>query len=521
MNSNLKKSVGIAIVAFTLAVCVVAAWFFFSKPAIKGPRLPGLVAQWSGDGRGKDAAGRLNAMVPKGVAYSPANAGRGFNLNGGTNRIIVPNAPELNFGAGQDFSIEAWIKPLPPPPYLRDDIMSIVDKRNAPDLTRSLGYELCLWGGKLQFHLSDSINGNGTCWGPRSGHDLRDGKFHHVAVTVIRNSPDGGKMYVDGQVILTFDPTDVPGDLSNDQPLRIGNHSDPAYQCFFHGIIGQASLYKRALTTGEIQTIYRKGGGVLPASATETATPDNTRPRPPAPAIPHPPGLVALWSGENNGLDSAGQNDAELTDITFADVQVGRAFSFNGASSTIKIPASPALDLGAGKGFTIMAWIKPSDVNGLHPFLQWSDNAALNLWIGIRPFENGVLRGDVGEKERNHFVCSQTNVLVNGVFQHIAFTYDKTSGIGTLYVNGVVVAERQLGAQLVARTKGDIWISQRDDLPGNWSTDRMFSGLMDEIELYNRALSTEEIQSVCKAENRGEPLAEPARSSGWFEDWMR
>ncbi len=45
MNSNLKKNVAIAIIALTVIACLAAAWFYFSKPAIKGPRLPGLVAQ--------------------------------------------------------------------------------------------------------------------------------------------------------------------------------------------------------------------------------------------------------------------------------------------------------------------------------------------------------------------------------------------------------------------------------------------------------------------------------------------
>src|SRR5262249_20457275 len=157
--------------------------------------LPGLVAHWSGDERGKDSVGGLDAEVPQGIAYVPANVGLGFELqNGDTNRIIVPNARSLNFGPGQDFSIETWVKALRSPTNFAD-IMSIVDKRDAPDLTRCLGYELRLWGGKPHLGMSDSTNGNGALWGPLTGHDLRDGKFHHVAATVIRNSSDGGKMY--------------------------------------------------------------------------------------------------------------------------------------------------------------------------------------------------------------------------------------------------------------------------------------------------------------------------------------
>jgi hypothetical protein len=42
----------------------------------------------------------------------------------------VSNGPALNFGAGQDFSIEAWIKPLSSGTYY--GVMDIVDKRYSP-----------------------------------------------------------------------------------------------------------------------------------------------------------------------------------------------------------------------------------------------------------------------------------------------------------------------------------------------------------------------------------------------------
>ncbi len=191
----------------------------------------------------------------------------------------------------------------------------------------------------------------------------------------------------------------------------------------------------------------------------------------------HPPGLVALWSGEGDGNDSVGGNTAMLTDISFEEGKVGQAFSFNGVSSCIKIAASRSLDVGAGDSFTIMAWIKPSDVQGLHPIIQWSDNNPLNLWIGIRPYENGVLRGDITDTEGNHFLVSHPGVLVSGIFQHIAFTYDKAGGVGTLYVNGVIVARRNLGSQLVANTRGDLWINQIDRTSGQLVNRPGFRGL--------------------------------------------
>ncbi|HUB86942.1 MAG TPA: protein kinase [Verrucomicrobiae bacterium] len=231
-----------------------------------------------------------------------------------------------------------------------------------------------------------------------------------------------------------------------------------------------------------------------------------------------PSGLVALWSGEGDGTDSVGGNNAILTDISFVDGEVGQAFSFNGTTSCIRIPASPSLDIGLGDGFTIMAWIKPSDVEGLHPLFLWLDNGIwwdnTQLWIGARPDENGIIRVNV--PNGTTWLISQEGVLKSGVFQHIAMTYDKASGMSMLYVNGVVVAQRQLNRQVDANTKGDLWLSHRDDRPGNTTTGRMFSGLMDEIALYNRALSQEEIQEICKEQNHGEPLNLPTPSTGWY-----
>jgi len=234
----------------------------------------------------------------------------------------------------------------------------------------------------------------------------------------------------------------------------------------------------------------------------------------------HPPGLVALWSGEGGGIDSVGGNTAILTDISFAEGKVGQAFSFNGESSSIRIPASPALDIGAGDGFTITAWIMPADVNGYHPLFSWMDGVPVNASICFNSTQSGALMICITDGEGNRFLVSNQGTLARDVFQHIAVTYDKSSGIGTWYLNGVVVAQRHLSGQ-VNSTKGDFWISHRDTNQGNWSSNRSFVGLMDEIALYNRALSAAEIQSLCSAENHGEPLSSPTPSTGWYESWMR
>ena len=243
------------------------------KVTVTGPfpgrNLPGLVALWTGDNGGKDLAGTHAPSVSPGITYIEAKTGEGFYFNGGANQILVASSPDLNFGPGQDFSIETWIEPSSPPPQMTDDILPIVDKRDTPSNFRCHGYVLCLFHGRVSFRMSDDINGNGGEW-DAEGPDLFDGKFHQVAVTVVRNSTDGGKLYVDGQLVSTFDPTQESGDLSTRQPLNIGGNTCPGYYAYFHGLIDHAAIYNRALSSNEIKSLCPtdNAGVQLPANGT-------------------------------------------------------------------------------------------------------------------------------------------------------------------------------------------------------------------------------------------------------------
>jgi len=232
------------------------------------------------------------------------------------------------------------------------------------------------------------------------------------------------------------------------------------------------------------------------------------------------PGLVALWSGEGDGNDSAGGNPATLMgDVSFAEGKVGQAFSLNGFNSCLRIPFNPSLNVGESDGLTITAWIKPSDVSGFHPIIEWNPSATMpgvigvQLWIGHRPDSQGVLQANIVDADSgHHFLVSPPGVVVNGRFQHAAVTYDKTSGIGVLYLNGAVMAQAQWGS-FVPLTRGDLWISRRPtDHPGDWTYNKFFAGLLDELAIYNRALPASEIQTICAEENNGEPLPPPART---------
>ncbi len=105
--------------------------------------------------------------------------------------------------------------------------------------------------------LADGTNvGGNTFSNFIDGPNVADGLFHHVALTVTRNSATGGKLLVDGAVVSTFDPTARQNSLTNTAELRIGAHSLNYPSFSFNGLLDEVEIFKRALSDGEIQGLF-------------------------------------------------------------------------------------------------------------------------------------------------------------------------------------------------------------------------------------------------------------------------
>ena len=216
--------------------------------------------------------------------------------------------------------------------------------------------------------------------------------------------------------------------------------------------------------------------------------------------VPTQPGMVALWSGEGDGNDPVGGHNGVLEGgIDFAPGKVGDAFLFNNENADVKIPSSPALDVGSGNGFTLAAWINPADVSQRHPLFEWNVGDGATYWgihFHIDPISfhagPGALYANIVDNDgRWHQIHSAGGTVLPNVFQRVALTYDKTSGMAKIYCNGVVVAQQNLG-RFTPQTTYDLYLGKRPLTQGETYT---FAGLLDEAAIYNRVLSTSEIQA--------------------------
>ncbi len=210
-------------------------------------------------------------------------------------------------------------------------------------------------------------------------------------------------------------------------------------------------------------------------------------------AAPAPAGLVlALGFNEATGtaaIDaSPAANNGTLSGATRVAGRTGSggALSFDGDNDWVTVADSPSLDVTTA--LTLEAWVRPSALGGWRSVLmkERAGGLAYSLYA-----DNGV---DGSQPAGTIFFGALPDQSVRGtsplalnVWTHLAVTYDGTTM--RLYVNGVLTAAQpQTGS--VTTTARPFRIGGN----GVWS-DEFFSGLIDDVRVYSRALSAAEIQT--------------------------
>jgi len=236
-------------------------------------------------------------------------------------------------------------------------------------------------------------------------------------------------------------------------------------------------------------------------------------------------GLVGWWKGEHNVLDASGYGNHGilLGEAGYSTGIVGMGFSLVGSDLPpgVKIPASASLDVGTGAGFTLEAWIKPNTLNGRRAIFEWNNshtNEVITWGVHFMIFEPqefslgaGNLIANVWDVEGNtHLILAPGGTLTNGGFQHIALTFEKSTGRTRIYRNGQVVAEETFGP-FTPLTSYDLFLGRRP--AGDQSPLFSFDGVIDEPAVYNRALSEQEILAIYNSGANGRCNRPPLEAS--------
>src|SRR5581483_5909525 len=206
--------------------------------------------------------------------------------------------------------------------------------------------------------------------------------------------------------------------------------------------------------------------------------------------VPPPSGLIGWWAAENDGSDSAGSNPAGLGTTTFATGEVGQAFDLH--PDGVTIPHQAAYNP-QSPGFTVEFWMAGvhDQPDGLFALVEKSHGSGVG-WAVQGDSGSGVLRFAIGDGSGFPEVFGTADVL-DGGFHHVAGTWDGSTI--RLYVDGTLQSSTPLSAP-VGNT-GTVNV-------GYWFFgNRRFVGRIDEVSIYDRALSASAVSAVFLAGSAG------------------
>ncbi len=495
----------------------------------------GLVAAYGfGEGSGgvaSDASGNGNQGTIRGAAWTSGKFGNALSFDGATSLVTVNDSPSLDLTA---MTLEAWVFPTALGGW-RDVVYKVDD---------------------IYFLEGSSPAGRPGTGGTFSSPPLEaPGPLALSAWTHLAATYDGARLvlYVNG-VAVASRAASAPI-ASSGGALSIGG--DALYGQRFAGKIDEVRIYDRALSAAEVQadmstpvggtggdtqaptapgalqaaavsvnqihltwtastdnvgvtgySVERQGGGgssFTPVGTTSGTTFDdagllsgttysyrvrasdaagNLSPYSNIATAATPAasgGLVAAY-GFNEGSggvasDASGNgNQGTIQGAAWTSGKFGNALSFGGATSLVTVNDSPSLDLTA---MTLEAWIFPTSLNGWMDVMFKVDD--IYFLEGNSPSGHPATGGTFSKPP-----LEAPGVLALNAWTHLAATYDGARLI--LYVNGVAVASRAASAP-IASSGGALSIGG-DSLYG-----QHFAGKIDEVRIYDRALSAAEVQA--------------------------
>ena len=205
--------------------------------------------------------------------------------------------------------------------------------------------------------------------------------------------------------------------------------------------------------------------------------------------------LIAHWTLDeaegNIAHDSAGENHGTLSGSPAwqpADGKIDGALQLNGINDYVS--TNFVLDPADG-AFSVFAWIK-GDVPGQVVISQADGTGSGETWLGTDPFDGKLMTGLV-PPAAGRFVPQplvSESIITDGQWHHIGFVWD--GSYRTLYVDGMEVVKDSAVQNPPKSADGGMYVGAGKYLEAG----TFFAGLIDDVRIYNVALTADEIETL-------------------------
>ena len=203
-------------------------------------------------------------------------------------------------------------------------------------------------------------------------------------------------------------------------------------------------------------------------------------------------GMVSWWTGDSTASDIQGTSEGTLQGgASYEPGVVDQAFDLDGVNDLVQVPDHSSWHFGTGN-FTIDLWVRFRSLKIDNPLVSNDEGpGSRNKWIFWVTSNN--LNFHINTSTGDSSGVSAPFVPVTNTWYHVAVT--KSGIIYTFYMNGHAIGSAT-NLQIIPDVDASLNIGEAE---GQYHTD----GLIDEVEIFNRALTDSEIQAIYNAGSAG------------------
>jgi hypothetical protein len=437
---------------------------------------PGPVGHWSFDeGYGStahDESSQGNDGTINGATWKPESqcvSGKCLYFDGSDDYVEIDEANSLKWSASDSFTKSAWVKRNNNDASNYQGIFQ--QERTHIGIDKTSG--VC----SDSFEVYSNIGGSPTC----SDFILEQGEWYYV--TVVYNNTNV-KIYINGdEKVSTTKTLESQSGSEN----YLGSTSLTAN--FFNGFIDEVKIYPYARTAEQIKADYNAGkAGAKSSKGVKMSAGGD-------PKSWMSDGLVGYWKMDEddwNGtagevIDSSGNgnNGTASGGATTTAGKFGNGGDFDGSDDKIVVNDDDTLEFSTST-ITISTWVKTT-----HYASSWDNIMSKTAGSGNDRERGWIFTYYEGKPgisvESNHIVTSN-KAIDDGNWHHVVVQVITTNTEDTykrVFIDGELTSE-ELSALNIKNDETDLEISHGGRFPGQ----------LDEIRIYNRALSESEVKDL-------------------------
>ena len=324
-------------------------------------------------------------------------------------------------------------------------------------------------------------DGSTIHWLAAPTNSINDTDWHHISV-IVEPTTRLLELYIDG-VLAVSNTMTWNGIQDTATGIRLGNTNPVSATTALNGSMDDVRIYDRALSSAEIQRLYKMGDNKINSTKNLQLT----------------DGLVGLWSFADSDISgttvldrSGSENNGTINGATKSIGKVGQGMSFDGVNDWIFLPAG-ASPIPPNGPLTMAVWFKTGSTSKMNIFGElshWTDAYGLGLLIYFHRVHALSAANNLGWYDN-----LMSEVLTANTWHHAVFTLDSfganTNGI--LYIDGAEVSSYTGTASRWTNYYTGIGGAGGDENLVQDPNARFFNGSIDEARIYNRPLSASEV----------------------------